>query len=530
MRIIFKLLFSLLLVSSFPSFAQQNTILIIADDVSPDYFGFYENATDTAIAPNIRSLLAKGIRFKNAWATPVCSPTRASILTGRYPFRTGVGYVISNNQSPQIDSSEMSIAKLLKKYAPQKYNTANVGKWHLNAQAPAKLNYPRALGYDFYSGNFNGAIPDYYNYVRVTNGVIDTVTTYATTQTVNDAISWMDTMNSSKPFFLWLAFNAPHTPFHKPPNSLITDTTLSGTQADITANPKKYFKASIEAMDTEIGRLFQYLNAHNLMDSTNIIFIGDNGNTNQVAQIPNITKAKGTLYDYGTHVPAIISGPSVVNPNRASDQLISTVDLFSTIVELSNFPLWKNFISAGNVVDSRSLIPILKNQIDTIRTWIFTEQLGGTDSTKDGKTIRNHDYHLIRFDNKPEEFYNLTIDSFENTNLLQTNMSANDISNYHFLCDSLTALVGAGTCQPLGTTSISSNSKISIYPNPTNDILYIDDKNHSVTLVKLYDHQGKLLLATSEKTISTQKLSPGIYTLIIINEKNEHQIEKVIKW
>jgi hypothetical protein len=156
--------------------------------------------------------------------------------------------------------------------------------------------------------------------------------------------------------------------------------------------------------------------------------------------------------------------------------------------------------------------------------------LGGTDSTKDGKTIRNHDYHLIRFDNKPEEFYNLTIDSFENTNLLQTNMSANDISNYHFLCDSLTALVGAGTCQPLGTTSISSNSKISIYPNPTNDILYIDDKNHSVTLVKLYDHQGKLLLATSEKTISTQKLSPGIYTLIIINEKNEHQIEKVIKW
>lgn len=524
------LILTTLIVGIFSLSAQQNTILIIADDISPDYFGFYENTTDTAIAPNIRSLLAKGIRFRNAWSTPVCSPTRSGILTGRYPFRTGVGYVITNNQSPQIDSSEMSIAKLLKKYAPQNYNTANVGKWHLNAQAPAKLNYPKALGYDFYSGNFNGAIPNYYNYVRVTNGTIDTVTTYATTQTVNDAISWMDSMNNTKPFFLWLAFNAPHTPFHKPPNSLITDTTLSGTQADINANPKKYFKASIEAMDTEIGRLFQYLTANNLMDSTNIIFIGDNGNTSEVAQIPNSSKAKGTLYDYGSHVPVIISGPSVVNPNRANDQLISTVDLFSTIVELSNFPLWKNFIPAGNVVDSRSLMPIIKNQNDTIRTWIFTEQFGGTDSTKDGKTIRNHDYHLIRFDNKPEEFYNLSIDSLENTNLLQSNMNATDINNYHFLCDSLTALVGTGTCQPLSVNYYSSNSKISIYPNPVNDLLYIDDKNHSVAELKLYDCQGKLLLATSEKTISTQKLSPGIYTLIIINEKNQQQIEKVIKW
>ena len=85
--------------------AQQNTILIIADDVSPDYFGFYEDAKDTAIVPNIRTLLSKGVRFTKAWSSPVCSPARAGMITGRYAFRTGVGAVITNNQSAQFGNA-----------------------------------------------------------------------------------------------------------------------------------------------------------------------------------------------------------------------------------------------------------------------------------------------------------------------------------------------------------------------------------------------------------------------------------------
>ena len=105
------------------------------------------------------------------------------------------------------------------------------------------------MGYDAYSGNFNGAIPDFYNYVAVTNGIADTITTYATTQTVTDAINWLDTLQSGKPFFMWLAFNAPHTPFHKPPDTLHTVPGLIGTVAHINNNPKLYFKAALEAVN-----------------------------------------------------------------------------------------------------------------------------------------------------------------------------------------------------------------------------------------------------------------------------------------
>ena len=100
-----------------PSFAQRNTILIIADDLSPDYFGFYENHGDTVDVPNIRSLMTRGIRFKNFYSNPVCSSTRTTILTGRYSFRTGVGGIVGGvGGSNQIDTAEVSIPKLLKKY------------------------------------------------------------------------------------------------------------------------------------------------------------------------------------------------------------------------------------------------------------------------------------------------------------------------------------------------------------------------------------------------------------------------------
>lgn len=472
--------------------AQQNTILIIADDVSPDYFGCFSTNTDTAVAPNIRALSNRSVRFTKAWASPVCSPTRAGLFTGRYSFRTGVGQVITNGSSPQIDTVEMSIAKLLKWYAPLTYNTACVGKWHLNNNAVNKRLYPNKMGYNFYSGNFNGAITDYYNWTRIKNGVQDTSTIYATTQAVNDAIGWLDTMSPSKPFFLWLAFNAPHSPYHLPPASLCNVGGLPGTAAHITANPEKYFKAAIEAMDTEIGRLLQYLSANNLLDSTNIIFMGDNGNAKEVVQIANPNKAKNTIYDYGVRVPFLVAGPAVVNPNRTSDALINTADAFASIAELCAFPNWKNAIPSNTKIDSKSFLPILKNQNNPIRTWIFSEQFSlPTAAVADGKTIRNQDYHLLRFDNGKEEFYNQTLDKEENNDLLLGSMSTIDIYNYHFLCDSLTALVGGGNCQPLSTNNWALEHT-SVGPNPFHDFIIID-KNSKSDIAILRNSLGQII-------------------------------------
>ena len=505
--------------------AQQNTILIIADDLGNDYLGFYPNLGDTAKVPNIRTLLTTGIRFTRVWAAPVCSPARAGIFTGRYSFRTGVGNVISSATSPQLDTAEMSIAKLLRDYAPQKYNTANIGKWHLHVQTPAKWLYPNRMGYDLYSGNFNGQIPNYYQYTRIKNGVMDTVTTYATTQTVNDALAWMDTMNTTKPFFLWLAFNAPHNPFHLPPASLCDTSGLSGTATDISANPKKYFKAAIQAMDTEIGRLLQYLDAHNLRDSTNIIFIGDNGNETQVAQIANPNKAKATIYDYGVHVPMIVSGPAVVNPNRSSDALINTPDLFATIAELSGFTNWSSFIPAAIVVDSRSMLPIIKNQSTSIRSWSFTEQFQNPSIAADGKTIRDQQYHLLRFDNGTQEFYDLDADPEENSNLLLSPLNAVQTAHYQFLCDTISALLGNSMCSPNLLAYPEVDKQIRVYPNPAQDELQIAGNFRSYILLNVL---GECIQTGMQNQIAVDDIPSGYYLLRITGTDAMTHFRKIV--
>ena len=492
--------------------AQQNTILIIADDVSPDYFGVLSKTTDTAITPNIRILAENGIRYTKAWATPVCSPTRAGILTGRYSFRTGVGHVITSATSPQLDTAEYTIPKLLKYYAPTKYRTACIGKWHLHNNTLTKRLFPNLLGYDYYSGNFNGAISDYYNYPIIRNGLTDTVKTYGTTQSINEAISWLDTSSVTKPFFMWIAFNAPHTPYHLPPSSLCNTTGLSGTTAHINANPKLYFKAANEAMDTEIGRLIQYLKTKNLYTNTNIIFIGDNGNSRDVAQSSDVTKSKETIYDYGVRVPFIVSAPRITSKNIESDALINTHDIFATILEMSGFDNWKSSIPSSKTIDSRSFLPILNGEKILIRNWIFSEQFMTPSDDKDGKTIRNQDYHLLRFDNGTEEFYNQRLDKEEVNNLLKSTMSSTDWSNYKQLCDTFTALTGKGSCQTMKIENNEPMPQISIFPNPCAKTLNIqcDAKNISIIIA---DITGKTVIESQTKDIDVFVLNNGIYFL-----------------
>jgi arylsulfatase B len=511
--------------------AQQNTILIIGDDISPGFLGLYGLSADTATTPNLRALAASGVTYSKAWAAPVCSPTRAGMLTGRYSFRHGVGSGLqAGNSSAQLDTTEMTIGKLLKNYAPTKYNTACVGKWHVNNNTPQQRNYPKAFGFDFYSGNFSGAITDYFNYPIIRNGSTDTAKIYATTQTVNDAISWMDTMNSSKPFFLWLAFNAPHTPFHLPPSSLCNTTGLSGTTTDINANPTKYYKAAIEAMDTEIGRLIQYLKSKNQFNNTNFIFIGDNGSPNQVAQIANQTKAKETLYNYGVNVPMIVSGPNVISPNRSSDALVNTQDLFATILDMSGFTNWKNSIPSGKMVDSRSFLSDIKNEKILIRNWIFSELFTlSAPTAKDGKTIRNVNYHLLKLDDGTEEFYNQTLDKEENTNLLLGTMTTTDWTHYKLLCDSIVALTGKGTCKSVPASIENSlNSQIEIFPNPAKNRIHIKSNEKNI-YSEIIDIQGKIILNTTKNEINISNLKSGIYFIKINTDKLNHKTLKFIK-
>ena len=525
LHIIILLLFALIKVN-----AQRNVVLIIADDLGKDFCDIYpDHAANTVHLTNVRRLLNRGVVFNNAWSNPLCSPTRAGILTGRYSFRTGVGDVVDGS-NPKLNINENIIPEVLDIYNNNGISKALFGKWHVTTGAPVGYNYPNTMGFDHFEGSLTGALGQtgqqangYYNWTKITNGVSSTCTNYATTENVNNAISYLNNQPATKPFFVWLAFNAPHTPYQLPPANLITNTGLTGAQAEITANPTPYFQAMVEAMDTEIGRFFDYLISAGKWDTTDIIFIGDNGNDPLVAQT---SPSKGSLYQGGVTVPFIISGPDVVNPDRISDAMVNTADIFATVLEMFGDTNWQSQIPT-TTVDSRSLMPILQNTATTTRPWAFSEVFRTTPLASDGKTIRNTAYKLIRFTNGTEKLYNLTLDPSENINLLNTTLSVTDVNNYTYLCNEMFNLVGNGiACMTLNTDSFLNTNEVFVIENPFKSTIVINNSTKE-DLFELYTIKGEKI--TEGKDISSQDFSyldSGMYLVKLVTN---NKVFKIIK-
>ena len=279
-------------------------------DASPSYnFGLKKPTT-----PNITNLIYEGIIFDNVWAYPTCTPTRSSIITGKYGFKTGV-----MNVDDELPLSEPSLFKFFKNSST--YSTAVIGKWHLSKDS----NHPYLMGVDFYAGLLNGSVNSYFNWDLTQNNTTVQNTDYITSKFTDIAIEWLNERNG--PWFLWLAYNAPHAPFHLPPLSLHERSELPNDQANIDNNPIDYYLSMIEAMDAELGRLIDSLN-EDVLENTIIIFLGDNGSPRKVAQGFNSRRVKGTVYQGGISVPMYISGKGVLRKNDREDDLINTTDLF----------------------------------------------------------------------------------------------------------------------------------------------------------------------------------------------------------
>ena len=190
--------------------AKDNVLLIIADDMGVEALGCYGIGRDTAPTPNIDALCKRGVVFENFWSQSTCSPTRATILTGRYGFRTGVGGP-SGGPNPGIGLSEPSIFKLLKAHAGERYDSAVIGKWHLSDQRNGGDDNPARMGVPHYAGFMRGGMRDFFSWRKVVNGRAEQVDRYATTEFVDDALRWLEP-RKGKPWFLWLAMTAPHCP------------------------------------------------------------------------------------------------------------------------------------------------------------------------------------------------------------------------------------------------------------------------------------------------------------------------------
>lgn len=209
--------------------ADDNVILVIADDIGVEKIAKYGVGSNAAPTPNIDRLMENGIYFTNAYSNPVCSATRATMITGRYGFRTGVGFAIG---FPPVEAAlpfeEITIPEIIGA------KNAIIGKWHLHNMSNGNVDSPMlAGGFDFHSGLLAGRVSDYFNWTKTVNGKQFASTNYITTDIADDAVAWLKA-NQENQFFLWLAFNAPHEPYQKPPdwmhsfNSLDPDFILGG--------------------------------------------------------------------------------------------------------------------------------------------------------------------------------------------------------------------------------------------------------------------------------------------------------------
>ncbi|MDO8753290.1 MAG: sulfatase-like hydrolase/transferase, partial [Anaerolineales bacterium] len=382
-----------------------NILLVIADDFGVDASPCYDIGAEKPNMPNLESLCKSGVVFDNAWATPACSSTRAAILTGQYGFRTGVLAAGDTLQDTE------SIQDILANDVPIPYSNAVIGKWHVGGKNPDP-NHPAQFGVQHYAGFLTSGLKNYYDWSITEDGVTSEMNEYATTVFTDKAIDWV--AQQQQPWFLWLAYNAPHVPNHLPPSDLHTNQELTGTPKDIRNNPREYYFAAAEALDAEMGRLLNSLTPETRAH-TIVIFIGDNGTHGSVSQTPvDPERAKFTVYEGGVRVPLIIAGGGVTRQNQHEDALINVTDLFSTIAHLAGYPNDARH-------DSLSFKDALTDPGFVGRDYAYTEFRHDNSITV--WAVRNRQYKLIEYSDGRKELFDLSVDPFENNNLIASGIS-----------------------------------------------------------------------------------------------------------
>jgi arylsulfatase A-like enzyme len=391
---------------------EPSFLVIVADDLGVDNVHIYGEHPVPARTPNIDQLASQGLLFRRAYANPKCSPSRGCLLTGQYAWRTGVGTAIfSTDAVGGLNTELRGLPRLL---GPG-YRRVHLGKWHLSdrQQIAAPTSPYLALGYDSFRGtwfNLNYIGQSYFRFLKTTDGGPNqTVNGYVTSDTVDDAVFELN--NATQPLFLVVALHAPHSPFHDPPSELHGVDTSAGTD-------EVYYKAMVEAMDTEVGRLLAALDGSALADSTYVFFLGDNGTPRKVTTAPwDPSHAKGTAYEGGIRVPLIACGPGI--QPAESDGLVSITDLFTTIVELAGGPL------EACPPESVSLVPYLRGHQGSLRDFVYCETYGPNGlapAISFQRTVRGQRYKVIEIEspllvNKADEMYDLLVDPLELTDL-----------------------------------------------------------------------------------------------------------------
>jgi len=395
---------------------RPNVLLILVDDLGYGDLSSY-GATDLE-TPHVDRLMKRGMRMPRFYANcPVCSPTRASLLSGGYPDAVGVPGVIrthSKNSWGYLAPEAVLLPALLK---TRGYRTAMVGKWHLGLGEP---NLPNTRGFDFFHGFLGDMMDDYYehrrhgvNYMRRNRQIIDPEG-HATDLFTRWTCDWLREHGGDAPFFVYLAYNAPHSPIQPP------DDWLRRYRAKHPDVPDKRAKlaALIEHLDDGIGRVIACLEETGRARNTLVLFTSDNGGS-----IPHganngpLSGGKQDMLEGGIRVPMCAVWPDRIAPGTTSDRVALTMDLFPTICEAAGAEFTRP-------IDGRSILPTLLGKPqppdDRLLFWVRLEG-GRRYQGKPYYCARRGDWKLLQNDaSEPRRLYNLADDPKETIDLAES--------------------------------------------------------------------------------------------------------------
>lgn len=426
---------------------KPNIILILLDDMGCRDLSCY--GSEFYETPNIDALASEGMLFSNAYAScPVCSPSRASIMSGKYPARVGVtDFLVSNARGMLVDApythylplEEKSLARSLKENG---YTTWHIGKWHLGTEE----YYPEKQGFDINIGGCEFGLPrsGYISPYHIPTLKDGPPGEYLTDRITDEAIRLIRDWDKEQPFYMNLWHYAVHVPIQAPDEAVVEkyrkkakafglDKVQTFSEGDyfpcehkkekkivrrlVQSDP--VYAAMLENLDDNIGRLMDELKKRNLYEDTVIIFTSDNGGLATAEGSPTcnlpMAEGKGWMYEGGVRVPLIIKAGEVKKAGSRSDSYVTSPDLYPLILELAGGDL-----NPLQHVDGRSFLPVLKGE-EFERGAIFWHyphygNQGGTPSC----AVRDGDYKLLYFfENKKSELYHLKSDVSESKNLIE---------------------------------------------------------------------------------------------------------------
>lgn len=408
---------------------QPNIVFILMDDLGWADIGV--NGSMFYQTPHIDKLAAQGMNFTNGYAAcPVCSPTRAALMTGKYPARLQITdwlpgrpdmtsqKMLRASLKQQLPLAEKTIAEALKERG---YSTAHIGKWHLGGKGFG----PEEQGFDLNIGGNNAGSPAsyFYPYVQKDNPAVKIPGLdkgiegeYLTDRLTTEVENFIE-RNQDKPFFIYLSHYAVHIPL-KGKQELIEKYEKKATKGSTQDNP--VYAAMIESMDQSVGRILKKLDECKLRENTIVVFTGDNGglhvkegpNTPATSNTP-LREGKGYLYEGGIREPLIIRWPGVTKPGTVSQVPVSTIDFYPTFLAVTGG------VDNQHDVDGVNILPVLKGASTLARKemyWHYPHY--SNQGGKPGAAIRQNNFKLIEFyEDGKVELYDLNQDRGEKKNL-----------------------------------------------------------------------------------------------------------------